>query len=276
MSRVFRTTVKTAKTRMPLALLGCLMILSLSAYAGLAAKPRPGHVPKLSLRAASTRVRVASGSIARYRIVIRRSRWRGVVTLRITRGLPRLARVRFVPRRTRGSASTLTVTTSTGTVGTFRLRVRGTGRAGTATIVLTLKVVPPTRSRGTGYVTVPPFTISGDVGDLQPGVLRALDLRLTNPNPLTLTVTLLTVSLERVSAPNATPSLPCTLADFALQQLSGRYPLAVPAASSTSLGALGLPSAEWPQVAIIDRTTNQDGCRGATVTLGYAAAARLG
>jgi hypothetical protein len=84
------------------------------------------------------------------------------------------------------------------------------------------------------------------------------------------------VSLQCVSAPNATPSLPCTLADFVLQQLSGRYPLTVPAASTTSLAALGLPSTEWPQVAIIDRTTDQDGCRGATVTLGYAAAAMLG
>ena len=275
MSRVFRTAAKTARAKLPVALLGCLMILSLSAYAGLAARSRP-RTPKLSLRAASPRVKVASGSTARYRIVIRRSRWRGVVTLRVTRGLPRLARVRFVPKRTRGSVSTLTVTTSAGTAGTFRLRVRGTGRAGTATIVLTLKVVPPTRSRGTGYVTAPPFTISGDVGDLQPGVLSPLDLRLTNPNPLPLTVTLLTVSLQRVSAPYATPSLPCTLADFALQQLSGAYPLRVPAASTTSLGALGLSSAQWPQVAIIDRSTNQDGCRGATVTLGYAAAARLG
>ena len=105
---------------------------------------------------------------------------------------------------------------------------------------------------------------------------QALNLAITNPNHLRLSVRSLTVSVQGVSAPNATRSLPCACADFLVIQFSGRYLLIVPAANARTLVALGVPSREWPQVAILDRPLDQDGCQGASVTLFYAGTARLG
>ena len=43
-----------------------------------------------------------------------------------------------------------------------------------------------------------------------------------------------------------------------------------------SLAELGVPSSQWPEVGVIDRPTDQDGCQGASLSLNYSAAARLG
>ena len=61
-----------------------------------------------------------------------------------------------------------------------------------------------------------------------------------------------------------------------MQQYSGTFPLTVPASSTRSLAQLGVQPAFWPQVSIINRPTDQDGCQGATVTLAYSGSATLG
>jgi hypothetical protein len=113
-------------------------------------------------------------------------------------------------------------------------------------------------------------------GPLQPGEPRPIDLQITNPNTSQLVVNSLTASVSAISAPQATASLTCTLSDFSVQAFSGALPLTVPASSTRSLAELGVPTAQWPQISIINLPTNQDGCRSASVTLSYGGTATGG
>lgn len=126
-------------------------------------------------------------------------------------------------------------------------------------------------------VGVPSFSISGDVADpLEPGVPGPIDVTITNPGPSPLALSGLTVTISALTAPQASNALPCTLADFAVQQYSGPYPLLIPASSTRSLEALGLPVPDWPQVTLVDQPHNQDGCQRASLTLLYTADATAG
>ena len=117
------------------------------------------------------------------------------------------------------------------------------------------------------------LTISGNAGaGLYPGTTPvAIDLSLDNPHPYALTMRVLTVAVAAVSAPNATPALPCTAADFTVANYTGPG-FTAPSGAST-LGKDRVPAAQWPTVAMIDRPADQDGCRGATVRLAYDALA---
>jgi len=126
-------------------------------------------------------------------------------------------------------------------------------------------------------VALSPFAITGNFpGPLEPGAPRAIDLQITNPNASPLVVTQLTASVRAVSAPQATASLPCTLSDFSVREFSGHLPLTVPASSTRSLAELGIPAAQWPQISLIDLSTNQNGCEAASLTLAYAGLATAG
>jgi hypothetical protein len=134
-------------------------------------------------------------------------------------------------------------------------------------------------SRGTGTTSVAtaPFTVTGDVGNpLLPGAPQPIDLRIANPNPAPVIVTTITVRLARLSAPHAAAGLSCTSSDFSVRQYSGAYPVVIPGFRTRSLRQLGIPSAQWPRVAIVDLSTNQDGCLGASLTLAYGGRATLG
>jgi hypothetical protein len=117
------------------------------------------------------------------------------------------------------------------------------------------------------------FTISGDAGQLWPGVSQPVNLSLSNPNGQAISVDSLTVSVRSVSAPQATGALPCSAADFSVTQFPGPYPLTLPAHTTRSLSDLGVGSPEQPHVAMLDWPVNQDGCLGATVTLSYSGTA---
>ena len=43
----------------------------------------------------------------------------------------------------------------------------------------------------------------------------------------------------------------------------------VGAYESTSLSARGIPSSQWPQIRMLNTAANQDGCKGATLTLSF-------
>jgi hypothetical protein len=120
------------------------------------------------------------------------------------------------------------------------------------------------------------FTISinGTLSKLYPGgPTDALNLKLTNPNSVTIYVTSLTVALSGVTkAPNVT--MPCSASsDFTLTQLGAganlaTNPIAVPANSSTTLSAAGL-STYLPTVAMKDTSVLQDGCKNATLNFTF-------
>lgn len=120
------------------------------------------------------------------------------------------------------------------------------------------------------------FRIAGDaVRPLSPGRAAAIDVRFTNPRGSRLRVTVLRVRVRAVRAPNADRSHPCGRRDFSVRQARLGPRVVVPARSSRSLGDLGLRRWRWPHVRMINRPVNQDGCKGATLTLSYRGTGRL-
>jgi hypothetical protein len=120
------------------------------------------------------------------------------------------------------------------------------------------------------------FSISGDLAEpFFPGGSAPLNLSISNPLDTDLVVSELLVEVDAVDAPNATETRPCGVDDFAVEQMSGRDVLIVPAGSTTSLAELGVPSDDWPQVLMLDTESNQDGCKGASFALAYSAVGRI-
>jgi hypothetical protein len=120
------------------------------------------------------------------------------------------------------------------------------------------------------------FTISGNTTEpISPGVRAPLDLRLTNPHAFALTATGLRVSVQKVSAPNADNAHPCTIGDFAVDQASSDMQITVAARATSTLSNLGIPRAKQPHVGMLNRPVNQDGCKGASLTLAYTASGTL-
>ena len=107
------------------------------------------------------------------------------------------------------------------------------------------------------------LAISGNPpGSLYPGMAPApIDLAFSNRNDDVVALSGLTVGIQSVSAPNATPALPCTPNDFAVTQFGATLPLAIPPGSS-SLRSLGFASSSWPTVQMADAAGNQNGCIG--------------
>jgi hypothetical protein len=92
-----------------------------------------------------------------------------------------------------------------------------------------------------------------------------------NPHPQALSVKDLTVTVQELEAPNASASFPCTVDDFAVTQYTGRTKFVVAALQTISLSGLRIPLVQWPEVGMHNTPVNQDGCKGATVTLHYTA-----
>jgi hypothetical protein len=106
---------------------------------------------------------------------------------------------------------------------------------------------------------------------MAPGASAPVNLRLTNSAPHSISVTRLTVSIHAVDAPRSDATHPCTVGDFALRQSPPGLTVRVAASSSSTLLELGTSRVEWPQVEMLDTPRNQDGCKGAFVTLDFRA-----
>ena len=136
---------------------------------------------------------------------------------------------------------------------------------------------PEGRATGTtGYGSVgalsSSFTISGDARrPISPGELVPIDLRLDNTSDLDLAIDHITVAVVGVDAPQADADHPCTVADFEVRQLPGGVVLRIAGNSAENLSGMDLPEANWPAVSMVDRSVNQDGCKGASLTLRYEA-----
>ena len=222
----------------------------------------------LAMTATPASVTLAPGSTAVFTVQLTRTNFPGPVTFGIAGGLPPGATAAFTPNPTTGNSSTLQITTSATTNdGTYPLSLVASGQnpAGvTQYAYANVQLVLLTTGK--------PFSISGNLsGPLAPGVTRPLDLTLTNPNKKQISVTNLTVTVQSVVRTSYAVShnQPCGLADYKVTQYGGSYPLTVPGSGSASLSGLGIPSSGWPKVAMLDTATNQDGCKGATLTLAY-------
>jgi hypothetical protein len=120
------------------------------------------------------------------------------------------------------------------------------------------------------------FTINGDTTEaMSPGLMVGIDLRLTNGHARRMQVSDLAVAVASVSAPRADPLHPCSVADFAVVQPAGDLQASVPAHTTSSFSSLGVAHDRWPQVGMLDRSVNQDGCKGAIVTLSYSGSGTL-
>jgi hypothetical protein len=109
---------------------------------------------------------------------------------------------------------------------------------------------------------------------LTPGADVPINLRLTNPNSFAMTARNLTVRIGDIEAPRSTSTRPCSVHDFTIAQSPDHLTLVLPAHRSTTLDARRVRRADWPWVQMVNRGANQDGCKGASVTLRYTATGR--
>lgn len=131
----------------------------------------------------------------------------------------------------------------------------------------------PIAGTGSGPVGGPSsFTISGDIRDeIVPGAHQPLDLSLDNPNGFGLVVDRITVTVMDVDAPQSDADHPCSAADFYVRQPAAGIAVTVRADRVDDLSGLGVARGDLPAVGLLDRPVNQDGCKGAFLTLGYEA-----
>ena len=131
------------------------------------------------------------------------------------------------------------------------------------------------RFGGTGgqdFRTSSPITITGQITrPISPGEMVALDLAFTNPNDVTIAIDQGTVGLASLDAPRAEATRPCSQADLDFRPLADAVIVTVPARATETLSGLGVPEQDRPALGMHDRPVNQDGCKGATLTLRYQA-----
>jgi hypothetical protein len=135
----------------------------------------------------------------------------------------------------------------------------------------TLGPLPSSAGSGDGRAQLggADFRITGDVGNLVPGVATTIRLNVTNPNGVAIYVTALTVSI----AVDSTPPGCSTAINVQLTQsdASSSDPIAVPAGGSVTLTSA--PRA--PQIMLVNYPgVNQDVCKNKSFALTYSGIAR--
>lgn len=227
---------------------------------------RPAATPDFTIATAPAGQTMPLGGDARYTINIARSGgFSGPVSFTVG-GTPTKATAGFTP------ASPVTADSTTLTVSTPE-----NGSAGVSTMTITATaVINGTTVTRQGTVTLTtekgkPLVVAGSVGrQLAPGVTAPLDLALTNPNNFDISVTNISVAVEQ-----ATSSPRCNgLDNFPVSQLAAaRYPLSIPAKTTMKLSDLGVPVNDRPSVRMVSLPTNQDACKGVTLTLDFSGTA---
>ncbi|UTT68748.1 hypothetical protein NMQ03_16190 [Arthrobacter sp. DNA4] len=220
-----------------------------------------------SMTATPESVSMPPGATAVYTLQLSRSNFTSPVTFSVLGGMPAGATASFSPNPATGNSTTLQVaTTSASPTGSSSLYLVGTGKDSSGKAQYTYANVQLVLDS-----TIKQFGISGNVpGTLSPGTSAGLNLQISNPINKPLSLTNLSVAVAGVtrSAAAVAGNLPCTPADFTVTQYSGPYPLAVPATGG-SLQGLNVAQTAWPRVGMLDTSTNQDGCKGATLQLSY-------
>ncbi|MEA5453772.1 hypothetical protein SPF06_03465 [Sinomonas sp. JGH33] len=219
-----------------------------------------------SLASTPASLSISPGSSGVYSLAITRTNMPGPITFSVA-GAPSGVTASFSPNPATGGTSSLQVSASASApAAKTTLYIVGSGQDPTGTTRYAYASVQfEVLSNGKA------FTITGSLDSpLAPGLSKPLALGFSNPNSQTLAITNLSVTLTGVTrtADAVSKGLPCSIADYAVTQYSGPYPLAAPVGTS-SLASLGVPSSQWPKVSMLDTTANQDGCKGATLLLGF-------
>lgn len=206
-----------------------------------------------TLSASPTNLNVPAGTQGSYAVTISRTNITDAVAFSVT-GLPPNSTATFAPTSTTGNSTTLYITTSSSTgLGSYTPVITGTSTSNVSASTTVRLTISAGQSKQ--------FTISGSLDHtLAPGVTGNLDLALSNPNNQPITVSGLTVAIAQVSKSACTAT-----GNFSIKQFTGS--VTVPANSTKKLSVLGVTN--LPQVTMVDLPTNQDACKGATLTLTY-------
>lgn len=119
-----------------------------------------------------------------------------------------------------------------------------------------------TGSAATGTSTAVTISQVGSVAGLVPGgAAQPVDFKITNPKSTPQYVASVAVSISGVSGPNIDATHPCSASDFTLVQ-----PTAISADLAAGDSAF---SPSGATIAMKDTGSNQDGCKGASVSLAF-------
>jgi hypothetical protein len=270
-SGYFRTAKRRTTTAVRVLLLG-LLVMFVSAGSIFAASQggNQGNKTGVTIQVNPSTRTADQGGTASYTVSLTSANgFKGNVTP-IVSGLPASTTAAFAPALVTldsGKSATVTLTVATQATtpeGKADLTIATAAGTSQATGVVVQLIVQASKKN---------FTISGNLGTpLSPGATIPLNLSITNPNNKGLALSSLSVSIASVTRTQAAvvAGLPCTPADYLVTNYSGPYPLAVPVGTST-LDQLK-PSQDWPRIAMLDTTSNQDGCKGATLQLAYSGA----
>jgi hypothetical protein len=121
------------------------------------------------------------------------------------------------------------------------------------------------------------FSVSGGLaGVMAPGVTQPLDLFLTNANDFAIEVSSIAVTVQDATT-TATKDGKLNRACVGSEHMSVSRPftgpVVVPANATRSLSQLDMPAEQWPQISMLNLTTNQDACKDTTFELTYAGTA---
>jgi hypothetical protein len=114
------------------------------------------------------------------------------------------------------------------------------------------------------------FSISGNLTapKLGPGIApQVLNLTITNPYSFTMKVTSVTVSMT-----STTKSTCIATTNYKVTQYTGSG-FSVGAGITETMTKAGVLTSELPTVQMVDLSTNQDACQGATLNLAYSGTA---
>jgi uncharacterized membrane protein len=263
-------TVVVAKTAMPgtytLTVTGTAgsgkSALVHSAQLGLTVQKQTGS---LSLTVSPSPLTIDPGSSGTYNISVARSGATvgASVVLTLQGALPAGATAQFASYApTTVTTTSLQISASASTpTGSYPLAVTASTADYSATTAVSLVIAVTT---GKAFTIADP---SVAVPPLSPGVTQPLNLRISNPNSQPLSVTNITVAVQQPL------NSACAAANFAVIQIPSGYPLTVPAyATASLLDLVGFTAAQLPRLQMKDLSTNQDACKGATVSLSYTGA----
>jgi hypothetical protein len=97
------------------------------------------------------------------------------------------------------------------------------------------------------------------------GPAQALAGDFDNPNPGSIFVATITAAITGVSGPNITPATPCAAADYQLNDSPMTVNDEIPSGSGVGTWSGG-------SIQLLNSGSNQNGCKGATVTISYTVA----
>jgi hypothetical protein len=224
--------------------------------------------PNFTLNAGPAGQSTVQGDQATYTVTVNRTGgFSGPVTLSVS-GMPRGAAATFTPSATvPGSSSTATLRVDTAgntKEDTYALALSGSATLAGSTVARSAAMTLIVQKSQA-------LTITGGLsGRLFPGRRAPLDLTVSNGNNFTIQITGLAVSIEE-----ATSKPGCSGTDnFKVTQIpAARYPLALGAGKTKTLGQLGVADADKPQVEMLDRPMNQDACMNAALVFDYSGSA---